>query len=176
MQVRPRQEKFVSAALDAKGYEQFLPLYMSRRAWSDRTKEVQLPLLDGYVFCRLNPASRLPILTIPGVNHFVGFGKTPASIPDDEIEALRAIVHAGVPSHPWPFLKVGQRVHVIQGPLRNLEGILVQIKGIDRLVISVNLLQRSVAVQIDRNWVSPVSSNTSWVTGSAVLPRYVNST
>jgi transcription antitermination factor NusG len=156
LQVRPRSEKLVAMALSSREIEVFLPLYRARRRWSDRIKELQLPLFDGYVFCKLNLLYRMPALTTPGVIQFVGIGKTPVPIEEDEIAALQSVVKSGWPSMPWPFLQVGQRVRVEYGALRDLEGILVQIKGSHRLVLSVALLQRSVAVEVDRDCVTPV--------------------
>ena len=87
-----------------KGFEEFLPVYQCRRRWSDRLKEVEFPLFPGYVFCRLNPQYRLPLLTIPGVLHFVGIGKTPVPLEDAEITAIQAAVRSGLSTEPWPFL------------------------------------------------------------------------
>ena len=120
-------------------------------------KQIELPLFDGYVFCRLNLLYRMPVLTIPGVIQFVGIGKTPVPIEEEEIAALQSVMKAGVPTMPWPFLKVGQKVRVEYGPLRDVEGILQQAKGSHRLILSVSLLQRSVAVEVDRECVVPVS-------------------
>ena len=158
LQVRPRSEKLVATALDSKGIEVFLPLYTARRRWSDRVKELQVPLFDGYVFCKLNLLYRMPALTIPGVIQFVGIGKSPVPIAEDEIMALQSVIKSGLPSMPWPFLQVGQTVRVEHGPLRDLEGILLKAKGSHRLVLSVSLLQRSVAVEVDRDCVIPVKS------------------
>ena len=135
-----------------------MPLYTARRRWTDRVKELQLPLFDGYVFCKLNLLYRMPALTIPGVIQFVGIGKTPVPIGEEEILALQSVIKSGLPSMPWPYLKVGQKVRVEHGPLRDLEGILLQAKGSHRLVLSVSLLQRSVAVEVDRDCVAPVKS------------------
>src|SRR5579871_3904404 len=143
LQVKARCEKLVTQALQSKEIESFLPLYQARRRWSDRIKQVELPLFDGYVFCRLNLLLRLPVLTIPSVIQFVGLGKTPSPIPDEEVDALQAVVKSGLPAMPWPFLRVGQKVRVDHGPLRDLEGILLKTKGSERLVLSVCLLQRS---------------------------------
>jgi len=164
LQVRPRAEKSVSSALAFKRIEVFLPLYTTRRRWSDRVKELELPLFDGYVFCRLNLDYRMPALIIPNVIQFVGLGKLPVAIEDGEITALKAVVKSGLPSVPWPFLKIGQRVRVEHGPLRDLEGILLETKGSRRLVLSISLLQRSVAVEVDRDSVRPIHS----------LPRALN--
>jgi transcription antitermination factor NusG len=158
LQVRPRSEKLVATALDSKDIEAFLPLYSTRRRWSDRVKEVQVPLFAGYVFCRLNLLYRMPVLTIPGVIQFVGNGKTPVPIEEHEITALQSVIKSGLPSMPWPFLKVGQRIRVEHGPLRDLEGILLQVKGSQRLILSISLLHRSVAVEVDRDSVTPIAS------------------
>ena len=121
-------------------------------------KDVQLPLFEGYVFCRMNLLHRMPALTIPGVIQFVGVGKIPAPIDEGEIIALQSVVRSGLPAMPWPFLRVGQRIRVEHGALRDLEGILLQAKGSHRLVVSVSLLQRSVAVEIDRDCVVPMGA------------------
>ncbi len=158
LQVKPRSEKLVSNSLVAKGIDSFLPLYNSRRRWSDRVKEIQLPLFDGYVFCKMSLQHRMPALTIPNVIQFVGIGRTPEPIAEGEILALQSLVKAGLPTMPWPFLEVGQRVRVERGALRDVEGILLQAKGSHRLVLSVALLQRSVAVEVDRDCVTPIRS------------------
>ncbi len=157
VQVRPKSEKLVANAISSKELEAFLPLYTTRRRWSDRVKQLELPLFDGYVFCRLDLQYRMPVLTIPGVIQIVGVGKTPTPIAETEIAALQSVVKSGLPSMPWPFLQVGQKVRVEYGPLRELEGILLQTKGAHRLVLSVSLLQRSVAVEVDRDSVVPVT-------------------
>jgi transcription antitermination factor NusG len=158
--VRSRHEKTVADILEGKGYETFLPMYRSRRRWSDRIQEIELPLLPGYVFCNFDVNHRLPILITPGVVHIVGTGKTPQPVDENEMQSLIAAVRAGVHLQLWPFLKVGQRVTIEEGPLRSLEGILVTTKGDDQLVLSVSLLQRSVAVAVDRRWIRPVESDT----------------
>jgi transcription antitermination factor NusG len=157
VRVRPRYEKLVATSLKNKEIEEFLPLYKVRRRWSDRLKELEKPLFHGYVFCRLNPIYRLPVLTTPGVIHFVGIDKEPIPIEESEIDGLRAIISSGLPALPWPFLRVGQRVRIERGPLQDVEGILAHVKGHHRLVVSVALLQRSVAVEIDREWAAPVN-------------------
>jgi transcription antitermination factor NusG len=161
VRVKSRCERAVSRTIASKGFEEFLPLYQCRRRWSDRVKAVEFPLFPGYVFCRLNPAQRLPILTIPGVLHFVGIGNTPAAIGDDEIAAVEVAVRSGLRIQPWPFLKVGQYVLLEDGPLAGLEGIFVADSKQDRIVVSVTLLQRSIAVAIERQWVRPVNGRRS---------------
>jgi transcription antitermination factor NusG len=156
LRVRSRFENSVVTHLQGRGYESFLPLYKSRRRWSDRFKEIELPLFAGYVFCQLNPLDRLPVLTVPGVVHVVGIGRNPVPIDETEISAIQAAVKSGLPRQPWPFLEIGQRVTIEHGPLRGVEGVLLGFRGNQRLVLSVRLLQRSVAVQVDEAWAHPI--------------------
>ena len=154
LQVRPRFEKIIASTLLSKGYEGFLPLYRHRSRWSDRIKEVELPLFSGYMFCRFDINKRLPIMITPGVMRVVGIGKTPHPIDDNEIAALQAIVISGLQVEPRSYLNVGRQVRIEVGPLAGVEGILTALKGAHRLVVSVNLLQRSVSVEIDESWLS----------------------
>src|SRR5690348_2961215 len=112
LRVKSRHEKLVGSAAQQKGFEEFVPLYQSRRRWSDRVKSVDLPLFPGYVFCRLDPQHRLPLLTIPGVLHMVGIGKAPMPIDESEIATIRAAVQSGLSVEPWDFLEAGQRVRL----------------------------------------------------------------
>jgi len=159
LRVKPRFEKTVATSARSKGYEEFLPLYQCRRRWSDRFQSVELPLFPGYVFCQLNPEFRLPLLTIPGALHFIGIGRIPAPIEDEEIAALQAAMRCGLWAEPWPFLNVGQRVRLEEGPLAGLEGLLIEVRKKQRLIVSVTLLKRSVAVEIERDWVRPLDCN-----------------
>ena len=156
--VRSKFEQAVSAALSGKGYDEYLPLYRSRRKWSDRSKDLDLPLFPGYLFCRFDVQVRLPILTTPGVISIVGTGRIPIAISDREIDAIQTVVGSGLHLHPWPQLAVGSRVAIEQGPLKGLEGVTLDIKKKHHLFISVPLLQRSVSVEIDREWVRPLST------------------
>ncbi len=156
LQVRVRYENSVASHLRGQGYERFLPMYKCRRRWSDRIKETELPLFPGYLFCRFNPYNRLPILKIPGVVLIVGIARTPIPIDDAEINAIQTAVQSGLPSQPWPFLQAGEQVRIEYGPLCGLEGILLAFKGRHRIVLSVSLLKRSVAVEIDDAWVTPI--------------------
>jgi transcription antitermination factor NusG len=157
LQVRTRQEASVAQQLNGQGYERFLPLYKLRKRWSDRIKEVNSPLFPGYLFCRFNPQDRLPILKTPGVIQIVGFNNGPAVVDEAEIHSIQTLVAAGVPHQPWPFLAAGDRVRIESGPLLGLEGILIDVRRSHRLVLSVTLLQRSVAVEIDSALVAAVS-------------------
>jgi transcription antitermination factor NusG len=149
LQVRTRHEMGVARHIRGIGYEEFLPLYMCRKRWSDRVKEVESPLFPGYLFCRFDPQNRLPILKIPGVIQIVGNSRQPIPVDEGEIDAIQNLVTSGIPNQPWPFLEVGERVHIEAGPLRGLEGVLVEFRGSRRLILSVTLLQRSVAVEMD---------------------------
>lgn len=158
VRVRSRHEGTVARHLTARGLESFLPLYRRLNQWSDRAKKIDLPLFPGYVFCHFNSEDRLPVLTVPGVVHVVGAGKIPAPIQESEIASIQAAVKAGLYREPWPYLQIGNKVTIARGPLSGVEGILVGFKGRERLVLSITLLQRSVAVQIDEQWVQPLSA------------------
>jgi transcription antitermination factor NusG len=149
LQVRTRHEVGVAGILEGKGYELFLPLYKCRKRWSDRIMSVELPLFPGYLFCRFNPQDRLPIVTTPGVIQVVGYNRLPIAVEDSEIRAIQTLVTSGLPNRPWPFLEVGDPVRIEAGPLRGLEGLLIDFKGNHRLVLSIALLHRAVAVEID---------------------------
>jgi len=156
LRVKSHCERMTAASLRSRGYEEFLPTYRLRRRWSDRWVELELPLFPGYVFSRFDARHRLPILQIPSLVHIVGIAKTPLPVDEQEIAAIQAIVHSGLAAQPWPYLRVGDLVRVQYGALSGLEGILVEVRKRHRLVVSVTLLQRSVAVEIDRDWVSLV--------------------
>jgi transcription antitermination factor NusG len=155
LQVKPRFEKSAAVVLQSKGYEYLLPTYRPKTRAAAGSAE--RPLFPGYVFCRFDPEIRNPIVTTPGVIRIVGCGKTPACLDDGEIEALRAIDQAGVEAEPHPYLRIGEAVCVTEGPLRGIEGIVVGSGEASRLVVSVTLLQRSVAVQIRRDALAPVT-------------------
>jgi transcriptional antiterminator NusG len=154
--VRSNHERTAVIHLRQRGYEEFAPSYRTARRWSDRTKEIERFLFPGYVFCRLNPLDRLPVLSVPGVVGLVGFGKTPSPVPDQEIESIRKMVQSGLLVVPWPFIQLGQRVLIERGPLAGVEGILKELKGEWRLIVSVPLLQRSVSAEVDRSCVHPL--------------------
>lgn len=156
VRVRSRFEQQVSLSLSGKGYEEYLPLYRSRRTWSDRSKDLDLPLFPGYLFCRFDVQFRLPILTTPGVVAIVGIGKIPVAISDREIDAIQTVVRSGLHLQPWPQLVVGSKVLIEQGPLKGIEGVTLDVKKKYHLFVSVPLLQRSVSVEIDREWVRPL--------------------
>lgn len=156
LRLRSNFEQTAALLLENRGYEVFLPTYRTRRRWTDRVKEIQVPLFAGYVFCRLDINRRLPVLTTPGVVGIVGVGKVPAPVSDGEVASVRTIVESRIFSQPWPYLAIGDRIVVERGPLAGAEGILSCTKGEYRLIASVSLLQRSVAVELDRDWVRPI--------------------
>src|ERR1041385_5128179 len=169
VQLKTRFEKVVAHHLRGKGYEEYLPTYRSRRHWSDRVKEIELPLCPGYIFCKFDVTNRLPLLMIPGVRSVVGFGGAPTPIPEQEIAAVQRVVKSGMQYGPWPGIGVGEVVQVKDGPLHGLEGVVVQVKRKDLLIISVNLLQRCVSVEIDRDSLAPLRENQAEVGCSAEL-------
>jgi transcription antitermination factor NusG len=157
LQVRTSREKTANLLLENAGYECYLPLSKYLRRWSDRMKEVEVPLFSGYLFCRMNPHDRLPVLMTPGVIQIVGVGKTLIPVSEEEIAAIQRVGKSGLSTMPWPYLEVGHAVRIEEGPLQGLTGIVVKIKSGMKLVLSVNLLQRSVAVEIDASWIGGAS-------------------
>jgi transcription antitermination factor NusG len=156
VKVRTKGESLVGTLLQRKEYEVFLPTYQESRKYSDRIKKVDAPLFPGYLFCRLDAAHRLPILTTPGVDYILGNNGEPEPLPEEEIEAIQRVLRSGASARPWPFLKTGSRVRVEIGAFAGVEGILLTERGADRLVLSISLLQRSVSVEIDRTWIRPL--------------------
>jgi transcription antitermination factor NusG len=148
-------EKRIAQQLSVRSVEHFLPLYESVRRWKDRRVQLQLPLFPGYVFVRLALRDRLQVLEIPSVARLVGFNGTPTPLPEAEIEALKAGLEGGVRAMPHPYLKVGRRVRIKSGPLAGMNGILLRRKGKFRVVISVEAIQRSVAVEMDATELEP---------------------
>jgi transcription antitermination factor NusG len=153
VRVRANFEQSVCAALKNKGVEPFLPTYRDRRTWSDRTKIIEVPLFPGYLFCRTHVEDRLPVLTTPGVKEIVGVGKVPAPIPDYEIHAVKSFIEQELDVKPWPFLRVGQPVTIQRGPLAGVEGIVEEFRGNYRVIVSITLLQRSIAAEVDGSWI-----------------------
>lgn len=149
-------EKVTARALAGKGYEQYLPLYRTRSARSAHAVEGELPLFPGYVFCRFDFNKRLPILITPGVISVISMGAPPASIPESEIEAIRAALRSGLAVEPCAFLREGEHIRIDRGPLEGVEGILVKKKSKCRIVISAMMLQRSISVELDGSWISKV--------------------
>jgi transcription antitermination factor NusG len=155
LSAKHHHEQPLAFALVAKGFEALAPTYRTRSLWSDRTKDVDRALFPGYVFCRLGSAGRISVLDTPGISRIVGFGGRPTPVPDEEIEAVRVSVASKLPLRQWPHLKPGDRVRIERGPLKGVEGTLIREKDGFQLVIGVELLQRSIAVQLDADSIVP---------------------
>jgi transcription antitermination factor NusG len=158
IKVRERFERSVSGTMESKDIETFLPAYPVPRRWTDRVKVLEVPLFAGYVFCRIDPADRAQVLTIPGVHYFVGAGRVPMPVADSEIESIRTLIQSNATLSCRPYLSQGERVRVDDGPLRGVEGVLLEggQDDADQLVVSIELLQRSVGVAIDRDSLTPL--------------------
>lgn len=154
--VRSHFERSVENALKGKGYPAFSPFYQTVRKRSGRTKAVELPLFPGYVFCSFNPHKRLPVLTTPGIVNILGSGNVPEPVKVSEIHSIQTVAESGQPVKPWPFLQQGQKIRIEAGPLSGTEGTLLRVKNHFRLVVSVTLLQRSIAVELDQELVRPL--------------------
>jgi transcription termination/antitermination protein NusG len=151
-------EKRVTAELHARPVEHFLPLYSSVRRWNDRRVNLDLPLFPGYVFVRLALRDRLRVVQIPSAVRLVGFNGLPAALPDTEMETLRSGLSERLRAEPHPFLTVGRRVRITNGPFAGLEGVLKRRRSGLRVVVAVNLIQRSVAVDVDASDVAPATN------------------
>src|ERR1700675_1629708 len=129
LQVRTRWESSTAVLLTGKGYQTFLPTYKTKKRWNGQSREINAALFPGYVFCQFDVQKRLPILITPGVIAVVGSGRIPTPVQSSEIDAIQAMVSSGLPLHPWPYMKVGQRVRIENHSLMGLEGILIAFKG-----------------------------------------------
>lgn len=145
----PRHEKYVAEQIERRRFSCFLPLYRSVRRWKDRRKELQLALFPGYVFVRMALENRLRVLELPGVVRLVSFNGQPAVVPAEEIEVLRDRLSGVSGVEPHPYLRTGRRVRVRNGSMAGLEGIVVRRKERCRVVFSIDLIMRSVAVEVD---------------------------
>jgi transcriptional antiterminator NusG len=171
LQVRTRWESSTASLLSGKGYQTLLPTFKTERRWRGEPREFTAPLFPGYVFCRFDAIKRLPILMTPGVITVVGRGRIPVPVGDSEIEAIQMVVSSGLRVEPCPYLEVGQRVRIKDGALSGLEGILTSFKGSRRIVVSVSLLCRSVALEIDRSGVCPIHLPRTTEVGQLAIPQ-----
>jgi transcription antitermination factor NusG len=158
LQLRTRWEHSTATLLSTKGYQTFLPTSKTLRQVRGTSSVHETPLFPGYLFCRFNACNRLPVLVTPGVIAVVGRGRIPVPVEDSEIASLQRAVSTGLRVEPWPFLEVGQMVRIEDGALAGIEGILTGFKGIHRIVLSVSLLRRSVALEVDRSAIRPFLS------------------
>jgi len=158
LQVRTRWEGSTAVLLSGKGYQTLLPTYKTKKRGHGRLRDGSAPLFPGYVFCQFDAQNRLPVLITPGVIAVVGRGRVPLPVDDTEIAGIQTLVASGLPAEPWPYLELGQRIRIESDALKGLEGILINIKGNHRIVVSVSLLRRSVALEVDRSSVVPLSA------------------
>jgi transcription antitermination factor NusG len=160
---RHQHEKCLAEMLSLKGFEVFLPLYDSTRRWKDRKKVVSIPLFPSYLFVRGSLDRKLQILTTPGVHMILHRGQQVAVIPEDEINAIHRVVNGTHRVEPHPYLQCGMRVRVVYGPLEGVQGILVRKKNLCRLILSVDMLAQSVAVEVNADYVEPCETPTTGV-------------
>jgi transcription antitermination factor NusG len=153
---RSRHEKTVAEQLVQKSVEHFLPLYETVRKWKNGRFKVRLPLFPGYLFVHIPIQERLQVLQVPGVVHLLGSSGVPLALPQADIETIRDALTKGLQAQPHPYLKVGSRVRINSGPLEGLHGILVRKKGTLRVVVSVDLIMRSISIDVDASEVEPV--------------------
>ncbi|MCU1338675.1 MAG: transcriptional activator RfaH [Bryobacterales bacterium] len=155
VRVRPKHERTAAYGLERLGFEQYVPLHRVRRRWSDRIKEVEAALFPGYIFARFAGCERLRVLSCPGVESIVRCGKTDIPVDEAELAAVRVLVASGRPLLLWPRLRIGQLVGINNGPLSGLRGVIVRDAENWRVVVNVEALDRSVAVEVDRNMIAP---------------------
>lgn len=153
---QPNHEKTVARQLTERAIPHFLPLYESVRRWKDRKMRLEVPLFPGYIFVSMRLQSRLSVIQLPSVIRLVGFGGEPVAIPEAELAAIRTCLEHNCSMEPHPSLQVGQRARIRRGALAGIEGILLRRKGIARLVLSVGLIMRAVAVEVEMGDVEPV--------------------
>ncbi|MEW5977960.1 MAG: UpxY family transcription antiterminator [Acidobacteriota bacterium] len=146
---RSRHEQIVKRQLDHKGVEGFLPVYHKISQWKDRRKVIEMPLFPGYLFVHIPLLGRVEVIKSFGVVNLVGDGCTPLPVPEEQILRIRQFVETGLKADPHPYLRIGQKVRILDGPLTGIEGILLRKKNRSRLILSVDLIERSLAVEID---------------------------
>lgn len=150
-----RHEKRVAQQIERRRFPCYLPMYRSVRRWKDRRKELEFALFPGYVFVLMPLANKLKVLEVPGVVRLVSFNGKPAALPAEEIETLRSRLSGDARVEPHPYLRVGRKVRVHSGPFEGLEGILVRRKDRNRLIFSIDLIQRSLAIEVDEADLEP---------------------
>jgi transcription antitermination factor NusG len=157
IRVKSRCELRAYDDLSLRGFDAFLPLCSVRRRWSDRVKTLQVPMFSGYLFCRFALPDRLRVLNAAGVAQIVGVGNAPVPISEAEIRSVQTLVTSKIACTPWPYLQAGQRVSIEDGPLAGVEGVIIRAEnGKPRVVVSVTMLFRSVAAEIERDWIGRV--------------------
>jgi transcription antitermination factor NusG len=155
---QPNHEKTVARQMNERAIAHYLPLYESVRQWKDRKMRLDLPLFPGYVFVRMPLQNRLKVIQVPSVIRLVSFGGEPVAIPEAELNAIRTCLDHDCKLQPHPVLQAGQRVRITRGALTGIEGILVRNKGISRLVLSIGLITRAVAVEVNIGEIEAMTS------------------
>lgn len=155
VRTKPQHESVVARTLEAKGYERLLATYKTRVRWADRMKEMERPLFPGYLFTRFDAAHRVPIVSIPGVIEIVRLAGHPAPIEDDELMSLKTAMNSGYTCLPWPHAELGKRVQIGFGPLAGVSGIVTDVKGKTRLILSVSAVNRAIVVEVDASYLAP---------------------
>lgn len=158
LRVKPQHERTVGYALQKKGFERYLPLYKAVRRWADNLKELEMPIFPGHVFCRLALTEAPSVLATPAVYQLVARGCEPEPIEAHQLHIIQRIESAGLPIIPWPFLKAGQTVRITQGPLSGVTGLLAGSTKSWHVVVNVQLLQRGVAVTVNRSDLAPLAA------------------
>ncbi len=158
VQVNQRSEFRVKKALQSKGYETLLPLFRENQDESGCAPTILQPLFPSYVFCCFDVIKRLPVLVTPGVVRIVGAGRHPIPVDTSELDAIRTVVESGLSTRPAAHIRIGQKVRVERGPLRGIEGIIVEHKNSQRLILGVSLLQRSLSVGVELEWLSAIEA------------------
>ena len=156
-----RHEKTVAEHLRQRQIECFLPLYETERRWNNGRHQIQLPLFPGYVFVRMQLHNKLRVLQVPGLVQLVTFQGVPAALPDAEIETLRSALASGLLAQPYRYLNIGSKVKICRGPLQGVQGILLRHQGQFRVVLSVEMIMRSIVVEVDASDVVAVDRTTS---------------
>ncbi len=170
LQLRTRWEASTATLLSGKGYQTFLPTFNTLKRVRGKSCDVKAPLFPGYLFCRFDALKRLPVLLTPGVVTVVGRGRIPIPVEDSEIEAVQKVVSTGLQVEPWPYLEVGQLVRIDDGALCGIQGVLIGFKGARRIVVSVSLLRRSVALEIDRSMACRIQATRTAAVGPLRIP------
>ena len=153
--VHPKHEQLAERGLKNHGFEAYLPVHRLRRQWSDRRKDLDMVLFPGYVFCRFDPAHKLRVLQSPAVRSIVSSGREPLPVDEAEISSVRAVIASGRPVDLCPYMRVGQGVRVRSGPFEAVRGVIARVKDSWRVVVSVEALGCSVAVEVDADQVTP---------------------
>ena len=156
VRVKSRREKLVSMGLRERGFEEFAPTYKRLSRWSDRTKTIEEPLFPGYVFCKVPSMWRSGVLSTPGVAGLVRSGRDFATVAEMEIASLKVLCQSKSALVPWPFLQHGDKIRILRGPFNGVEGTVLTEKGMLRIIVSVEALCRSVAVEVDRHSIQPI--------------------